>query len=558
MVERSRTTACQEVSVPDDTINPSHLQQLMKIPMLRLVSLGILSLLSMVYGETPTNSEPPLSAPVTTNPPAQATPSIAPDDASLKSEATRKIDAKYEEWKSTLSPERRKWEETLDATLGSFYLPGRKSDVVSGKPDAWDFVEDDPNLPRVLLIGDSISRGYTMDVRKALAGKANVHRAPENCGSSTRGLKNLSIYLGDEKWDVIHFNFGIHDRNAKPDEYTANLEQIISGLDKSGAKLIWARTTPSASATNNEHYSPEQCVKLNETADAVMMKHGIPEDDLYTLVQPRLAELQLTNNVHFNDQGYALLGNQVASSILMVLGGGTNGVLAAPSPSATSLPNAIALPKDSEKDSRLKPDGKGWGLEEAVITDPTLPRVLLIGDSILGGYKKLVTTSLSGKANVDSWKNPNFQSEEFNKKLALVLEHGPYDVIHFNVGLHGWQKDRIKEGTYKPLTKELVELMKAKCPDAKLIWANTTPVTIKGNPSHLDPVINDIIVEHNRMAAEVMQEENVPVEDFYGLLIGKLPLARGDQFHWQPGGYVILANAATASILQALPDSKKQ
>jgi lysophospholipase L1-like esterase len=289
-----------------------------------------------------------------------------------------------------------------------------------------------------------------------------------------------------------------------------------------------------------------------------MMKHGIPEDDLYTLVQPRLAELQLANNVHFNDQGYALLGNQVASSILMVLGRGTNGVLAAPSPSATSLPNAIVLPKDSEKDSRLKPDGKGWGLEEAVITDPTLPRVLLIGDSILGGYKKLVTTSLSGKANVDSWKNPNFQSEEFNKKLALVLEHGPYDVIHFNVGLHGWQKDRIKEGTYKPLTKELVELMKAKCPDAKLIWANTTPVTIKGDPSHLDPVINDIIVEHNRMASEVMQEENVPVEDFYGLLIGKLPLARGDQFHWQSGGYVILANAATASILQALPDSKKQ
>ena len=71
-------------------------------------------------------------------------------------------------------------------------------------------VEDTPGLPRVLLIGDSISIGYTLPVRELLKGKANVHRIPGNGGPTTNGLKNLDEWLAG-KWDVIHFNFGLHD-----------------------------------------------------------------------------------------------------------------------------------------------------------------------------------------------------------------------------------------------------------------------------------------------------------------------------------------------------------
>lgn len=38
-----------------------------------------------------------------------------------------------------------------------------------------------------------------------------------------------------------------------------------------------------------------------------------------------------------------------------------------------------------ETDQRLHADGKGWKFNKAVITDKTRPRVLLMGDSILGG-----------------------------------------------------------------------------------------------------------------------------------------------------------------------------
>jgi hypothetical protein len=72
-------------------------------------------------------------------------------------------------------------------------------------------IADEPGLPRVLLIGDSISIGYTLEVRALLQGRANVHRIPVNGGATEVGLANIEDWLGDGNWDVIHFNFGLHD-----------------------------------------------------------------------------------------------------------------------------------------------------------------------------------------------------------------------------------------------------------------------------------------------------------------------------------------------------------
>ena len=110
-----------------------------------------------------------------------------------------------------------------------------------------------------------------------------------------------------------------------------------------------------------------------------------------------------------------------------------------------------------ESDPRLHSDGKGWKLNQATIKDPKRPRVLLVGDSILSGYMAHVIKALEGKAYVDAWVNPYNQSDHLNKViLPDVLAKGPYDVIHFNMGLHGWQEGRIKPGTFEPLTKGYV------------------------------------------------------------------------------------------------------
>ena len=94
--------------------------------------------------------------------------------------------------------------------------------------------------------------------------------------------------------------------------------------------------------------------------------------------------------------------------------------------------------------------------------------------------------------------------------------------------------------------------MKAKLPKAKLIWASSTPVTVKGKPTEINAEINPNIVEQNRMAAKVMAEMGVPIVDFYTLLIDKRELARGDMFHWTGPAYAVIAQAAVDAILLEL------
>jgi len=214
-----------------------------------------------------------------------------------------------------MSPEEVAWELVLEQNLGNLYLPLYKKAKLAGREHDFDFVKDQPSLPRVLLIGDSISKGYTLPVRHALSGKANLHRAPANCGSTAMGLKNLTVWLGKGKWDIIHFNFGIWNINTKDEVYAAELEKIVEQLKKTGAQLVWARTTPAGDKGNAEGYTPAKCDRVNRIADAIMQKHGIPINDLYTAVAPKLAELQKAKNVHFNAEGNLVLGKQVAAVI---------------------------------------------------------------------------------------------------------------------------------------------------------------------------------------------------------------------------------------------------
>ena len=247
-----------------------------------------------------------------------AEPTNATEAAAKKAAEDQRIDGLYQQKFATLSPARQAWETVLQANLGNgFYLPIHKRDFVKGTSTAWDFVADDPTLPRVLLIGDSVSRGYTLAARAALAGKANVHRAPENCGPTANGLKKLDAWLasaGPGKWEVIHFNFGIHDRATPLADYTARLTQILTRLSATGAKLIWASTTPIPDDPAKKQ-TAASIVERNTAAATLMAKHAVAIDDLFAAITPKLATLQNPNDVHFTSAGYDFLGQHVAASI---------------------------------------------------------------------------------------------------------------------------------------------------------------------------------------------------------------------------------------------------
>jgi lysophospholipase L1-like esterase len=218
-----------------------------------------------------------------------------------------------------------------------------------------------------------------------------------------------------------------------------------------------------------------------------------------------------------------------------------------------SLPAFAQVAAPKETDARLQADGPGWRLQKAKIENPALPRILLMGDSILNGYLPAVTKALAGKAYIDAWVTPTSQGDKsLPRQIQEVLAQGPYEVIHFNLGLHGWQKGRIPEGEYEPLTHRMVQAFREHAPKAKLIWASTTPVTKQDHPGELEPEINPVIVEHNRMAAKVMKEEGVPIDDLGALMMPHLDLARGDRFHWKPEGTALLAEQVSKTLLAAL------
>ena len=185
-------------------------------------------------------------------------------------------------------------------------------------------IKDTPGLPRVLIIGDSISIGYTTPVRTLLAGKANVHRIPVNGSSTGYGLENLKKWLGSEKWDVIHFNFGLHDakqlpegiRHADPDVYEKNLREIVKQLRATGAKLIWATTTP---VPDGGILSPtrrfDDIATYNAIAKKVMEENGVAIDDLNAAILPKVKSYQIPHDVHYTKEGSQLLGERVAASI---------------------------------------------------------------------------------------------------------------------------------------------------------------------------------------------------------------------------------------------------
>ncbi len=190
--------------------------------------------------------------------------------------------------------------------------------------------------PRALLIGDSISLGYTLAVKSLLAGRVEVQRVKGNAGDTIRGLAKIDEWLAPDKgeWDVIHFNWGLWDLcyrhpgsnkpgkrdkangtvTSAPEDYAANLHKLIDRLEQSGADLIFATTTPVPKGEAGRKLGDD--LRYNETAVAVMKKRGVMIDDLHAVMAGRMREYARgAGDVHFTKAGSKLLAEQVVKSI---------------------------------------------------------------------------------------------------------------------------------------------------------------------------------------------------------------------------------------------------
>jgi hypothetical protein len=191
--------------------------------------------------------------------------------------------------------------------------------------DIWISHANETNLPRVLLIGDSITRAYYPEVEKRLAGKAYVARlATSRFISDPVLLQEIAVVLDNTKFDIIHFNNGMHGWQHSEQEYRAAFPKFLATIKSHApaAKLIWANTTTLKESkvlppNDQTQSSDERIAARNAIALEFVNKRKIPVDDLSSLGQGH-PEYH-SDNVHFNDQGVALQAAQVAGHIEKLL-----------------------------------------------------------------------------------------------------------------------------------------------------------------------------------------------------------------------------------------------
>jgi hypothetical protein len=179
-----------------------------------------------------------------------------------------------------------------------------------------------------------------------------------------------------------------------------------------------------------------------------------------------------------------------------------------------------------------------------------LPRVLLIGDSITNQYKADVQKLLQGKANVDMMAtSANILDPQFTAAVKLAVGDYKHAVIHFNNGLHGFH---LSDAQYEAGLRRLVTLLRQLEPQAKLVWGNNTPIV---EASKVDTLAggNATVLKRNEIAARVMAELGIPIDDLYTPSVGHPEYRNpGDGYHYNQQGKTVQAEAVTKAVSAAL------
>ena len=185
--------------------------------------------------------------------------------------------------------------------------------------DIWVTDADKNDLPRVLLVGDSITRGYFGEVEKHLAGKAYCARlTTSKCVSDPSFVDEVQLLLKHYKFDVIHFNNGLHGWGYTEPQYRDGLAKTVDAIRKHAgdAKLIWASTTPVRQGSDLQKFGErtERVKVRNQLATGIMKERSISTNDLFGLVEDH-PDWYSSDGTHFNAKGKEAHGKQVAESV---------------------------------------------------------------------------------------------------------------------------------------------------------------------------------------------------------------------------------------------------
>lgn len=179
------------------------------------------------------------------------------------------------------------------------------------------------------------------------------------------------------------------------------------------------------------------------------------------------------------------------------------------------------------------------------------PRVLLAGDSIVKGYYGGVEKLLGEKANCARFATSKFLAHpDYLAELGLIVKRFPFDVIHVNNGLHGWD---YSEDQYREGLRALLGFLKQEAPNAKIIWGMSTPIRDSANLAQFSNEKNERVKARNAIAAELTREAEVPADDLYTLVEGHPEYFAEDGVHYNDEGRAVQAKQVASFVESHLP-----
>lgn len=169
-----------------------------------------------------------------------------------------------------------------------------------------------------------------------------------------------------------------------------------------------------------------------------------------------------------------------------------------------------------------------------------MKKILLIGDSIRMGYDSYVRESMQNVAEVYYPSvNCAFSTNILRYLHTWTDELKLYeaDAVHFNTGL--WDTVRIygdntltTPTAYADNMARIAKRIRFLFPEAKIIFATSTPVIESGFIYEFENRFNRDVEEFNRIACEVLIEYGVIINDLYTLLKDVPESFHSDQTHF--------------------------
>jgi hypothetical protein len=193
--------------------------------------------------------------------------------------------------------------------------------------DFWWGNEGDKTKPRVLFVGNSITRGYYAAVSTKLAEKANCDRYATSRSLEDPALfKETKMAMGKYNHAVIHFNNGLHGWHLNNEQYEKGLKKYVRFLKRHktrNCKLVYSLTTPVPSSEEGVKLDPvrnEVVLQRNQIAMKIMQENGVQVIDLYGLMEPELEILNVSKgNVHYKKEGNDRMAGLISEEVLKLL-----------------------------------------------------------------------------------------------------------------------------------------------------------------------------------------------------------------------------------------------